>query len=261
MRAAAKANNGKGKGRGRGSGRGKGKVPTAAPETSATTGGLGEMGEKGGEEGEVPTTRVKISKRKSRRNLATVKKGKGAKADKDGKKRKGAKDSEGKASKGPRSKGETHAPKVPAKGDGAKTRSPAKPSLPKPEVLEKPKPKRARQSKQPLAASAGDVLDDLKPGMLGVLNHQWKSGKAMLTADDFPETYVFNKSTIGPYWKRARPSVGVVAKASLGFKPANNGKNKEYAHFSFPLKKVCNIGLAMHCAIQTVRPLHCHMKV
>ena len=84
---------------------------------------------------------------------------------------------------------------------------------------------------------------------MGELNHQWKRGKDKLTADDFPALPTFNKCFISPYWRRARPNVGLVAKGKF---PNNGKKNKEFAHFSFPMKDVLNIGLAMHCAIKAV---------
>lgn len=95
----------------------------------------------------------------------------------------------------------------------------------------------------------GKILDGLKHGMLGELTHQWKSSKDKLTAEAFPSLPTFNKCFVSPYWRRARPTVGLVAKGKF---PNNGKKNKEFAHFSFPMKDVFNIGLAMHCAIKAV---------
>ena len=74
------------------------------------------------------------------------------------------------------------------------------------------------------------------------LSRQWKSGKTDLRAGDFRQS-IYTRSTLSCYFSRSRPAIGVKARGS-----AKKGVNKEYAYFSFNLKEVCNVGLAMRCA-------------
>ena len=84
--------------------------------------------------------------------------------------------------------------------------------------------------------------DQMVDSFKAELARQWKSGKTDLRAGDFtPDCY--DKSTLSCYFTRSRPAIGVKARGT-----AKKGVNKEYAYFSFNLKEVCNVGLAMRCA-------------
>ena len=116
---------------------------------------------------------------------------------------------------------------------------------------EKPEPKRrARKVATPQAhvpSSVGMNPEDLKRAFRGEISHQWKSGKSLLNGNDFPSVS-FEKITLSCYYNRSRPSVGLRAKK----KDYPMRTNLECYNFSFNLKDVCNIGLAMKCAVVAV---------
>lgn len=117
---------------------------------------------------------------------------------------------------------------------------------------EKPEPKRrARRVATPQAARGPSSRcvnpEDFRGAFRGEISHQWKSGKSRLTGDDFPP-FLFQKTTLSCYYTRSRPSVGLRAKK----KDYPMRTNLECYNFSFNLKDVCNIGLAMKCAVVAV---------
>ncbi len=90
------------------------------------------------------------------------------------------------------------------------------------------------------------TMEEMKDSFKAELSRQWKSGKTNLGSDDFSSN-CFTSSTLSCYFSRSRPAIGVKSRGT-----AKKGVNKEYAYFSFNLKDVCNVGLAMRCATTCV---------
>ena len=134
--------------------------------------------------------------------------------------------------------------------------SPASPAELPTEAVEpvKPEPKRRGrmvatpqvQAEVPPPMATDLTVEQMKDSFKSELSHQWKSSKTNLGSDDFPSV-CFASSTLSCYFSRSRPAIGVKARGT-----AKKGVNKEYAYFSFNLKEVCNVGLAMRCATTCV---------
>jgi hypothetical protein len=101
------------------------------------------------------------------------------------------------------------------------------------------------QSRAPDAPMTDESMVELKKSFKGEIIHQWKSGKTRLTAGDFP-VRSFEHTTLSCYFTRSRPSIGLRAKK----KQYPMRTNLEYFNFSFNIKDVCNVGLAMKCAVE-----------
>ena len=120
-----------------------------------------------------------------------------------------------------------------------------------PGKVKEPMPKRrTRRVATPQAhvsAPVGLNLQDLKRCFWGEIAHQWKSGKKNLKGGDFSLSS-FEKTTLSCYYSRARPSIGLRGKK----KDYPMRTNLECYNFSFNLKDVLNVGLAMKCALVAV---------
>ena len=101
------------------------------------------------------------------------------------------------------------------------------------------------QSRAPDAPMTDESMVELKKSFKGEIIHQWKSGKTRLNGGDFP-VRSFDHTTLSCYFTRSRPSIVLRAKK----KQYPMRTNLEYFNFSFNIKDVCNVGLAMKCAVE-----------
>ena len=128
---------------------------------------------------------------------------------------------------------------------GPRGPSPAHKVSKQPEKSKKPRRKDGdgKMEFQPLP------IPDLVGRLTTTLMSQWKSGKDKLGPEDFPKSS-FTRTTVGAYWNRPRPSVGLKLRGTPTWRT-----NKEYANFSFDRAFTINIALAMECALEVVHPL------
>ena len=141
--------------------------------------------------------------------------------------------------------GKSAAAPSPSEHEGHDAAADASPETVKPEPKRRGRKVATPQARGP--SSVGLSPEDLKGAFRGEISHQWKSGKSRLNGDDFPPAS-FEKTTLSCYYTRSRPSVGLRAKK----KDYPMRTNLECYNFSFNLKDVCNIGLAMKCALVAV---------
>jgi len=156
-----------------------------------------------------------------------------------------------------------------------KTRAKAKAKEKTTKGVEKPKPKaktkaspkseakpKRKSRRTPAGPAGGDEVEPEEIPPAGEVPHepavmmseltslenelifQFKSGKTLLKGSDFPVKN-FSKTSVSAYYTRARPTVGLKTKIKT------TRTNKEFCHFSFSIKDVLNIGLAMRCALLT----------
>lgn len=154
-----------------------------------------------------------------------------------------------------------------------KTRAKAKAKEKTTKGVEKPKPKaktkaspkseakpKRKSRRTPAGPAGGDEVEPEEIPPAGEVPHepavmmseltslenelifQFKSGKTLLKGSDFPVKN-FSKTSVSAYYTRARPTVGLKTKIKT------TRTNKEFCHFSFSIKDVLNIGLAMRCAL------------
>lgn len=240
-----KSRKGKGRGRGRGKGKGKGKQNPAEVKDTSTSKTARESKNKGAEKDEgSKVDHVELEgdeakpTRKGRANAKAKAKAK-AKASPKAKSKAKASPKKRANKKSKPATSEPSAPSGPDDLDGAGDAGGAPGKAAKRVSRRVATP---QNSSQPL-----DILEDFKHSFKGEIAYQWKSGRTKLTGEDFTNPK-FEQSTLSPYYTRARPSVGLKARK----KDYPQRTNLEYANFSFNLKDVCNIGLAMKCALVAV---------
>ena len=143
-------------------------------------------------------------------------------------------------------------PEPSTRGKGKKNSQGAKPAK---ETKAAPRRKVAtpQQRSTPPPSYDTQVMEDLLPVFKGELAHQWKSGRTNLKLEDF-ETVAFERITMSNYFSRSRPAIGLKIRKNInpGSVHKTGPLNTEWAHFSFSLKDVCNVGLAWKCATHTV---------